>query len=101
MSSKPPFHHLNGRRQQYVQRPMPESPHYEVIKYIHDSWKNICREIDVSKSCGAEGKPSTIAYYSSNLPEEQFPRPDFKRFDLDAFLEQRSLAIQANKQPSQ
>ncbi|CAL1269930.1 unnamed protein product [Larinioides sclopetarius] len=100
MSSKPSFHHVNGRRP-YVPRQTPDPPHLEVIKYIHDSWKNICREIEVNRSCAAEGKPPTIAYYSSNLPEEQFPRPDFKRFDLDGFLEKRLLAFQANKQQSQ
>ncbi|KFM77355.1 hypothetical protein X975_00064, partial [Stegodyphus mimosarum] len=97
MSAKPPFHNLNGRRQ-YAQRTSPESPHLEVIKYIHDSWKNVCREIEVTRSCGTDGKAPSVAYYSSNLPDEQLPRPDFKPFDLDSFLEQRSLSLQANKQ---
>lgn len=100
MSSKPPFHHLNGRRQ-YLQRSSPESPHWEVTKYIHDSWKSICREMEVNRSSGAEGKTPSISYYSSNMPDEQLPRPDFKRFDLEAFYEQRSLSLQASKQQSQ
>ncbi|XP_015919380.1 uncharacterized protein [Parasteatoda tepidariorum] len=101
MSSRPSFHQVNGRRQ-YVQRPSPpESSQAEIIKYVQESWKNILREIEYSRSQVAEGKAPSISYYCSNMPEEQSPHPDFKRFDLDGFLERRSLHMQANKQSSQ
>lgn len=95
-SAKPPFHHVNGRKQ-HMQRNHADPPHHEIIKYIHDSWKNVCREIEVTKQCAAEGQVPSVSYYKESPRDEQLPLPDFKPFDLDSFVEQRSLVLQNSK----
>ncbi|KAK3877240.1 hypothetical protein Pcinc_018039 [Petrolisthes cinctipes] len=72
-------------------RPPPQDvitpQHDELIRFFHESWGRVCKELEMGKQNGHDGRGSGITYY-----EEKSEHPalhDFKPFDLEAYWGKR------------
>jgi len=89
-----PVFHMNGRRS-YHQRYQTETisaQHQEIIKYIHENWKCVKRELDSGHRYSLSGdfkntnsKVPQITYYKGNGSQ----LPNFEPFDLETFWGQK------------
>jgi len=90
-----PVFHMNGRKS-YHQRYQTETisaQHEEIIKYIHDSWKCVKRDMDSGNRFSMSGdykntnlKVPQISYYKL---EKSSLLPKFEPFDLETYWGQR------------
>ncbi|XP_064478534.1 uncharacterized protein LOC135391911 isoform X3 [Ornithodoros turicata] len=70
-SSRMPYNQMNGRRSHGAQREPQEriSPqHEEVVSYLHNSWKHVCNQYEISQQAAYEGKVQRVVYYRQKEP---------------------------------
>jgi len=95
-SSNPrPVFHMNGRKT-YQQRSQSENisaQHQEMVRYIHENWKCVKRDLDSSNRHPMSGdyknanlKVPQICYFKI---EKTSHLPKFEPFDLESFWGQR------------
>jgi hypothetical protein len=104
MSSPKPVFHQNGRRSHQQKSPQEAitPQHEEMIKYIHETWKCVKREYELTSSRGpvdpntvpcataatvAATKVPKICYYNNKAGSATLP--SFEPFDLETFWGQR------------
>ncbi|XP_028045512.2 MAPK regulated corepressor interacting protein 2 isoform X2 [Monomorium pharaonis] len=86
---------MNGKRPSSIpSRHQPETlaQHFDLIKYIYDSWNSVSRELDMchnqphSNSSNCRNGAS-VTYYQEREPNPQLK--DFEPFNLEAWWGQR------------
>lgn len=88
-SPKPVFHQVNGNKRSLSQRSPQETislQHEEIIKFIHDGWTRVDRELQLKKPSTFDTKAPSVQYHA------EAPHPDlkdFKPFDLESWWGQR------------
>ncbi|XP_064478533.1 uncharacterized protein LOC135391911 isoform X2 [Ornithodoros turicata] len=68
-SSRMPYNQMNGRRSHGAQREPQEriSPqHEEVVSYLHNSWKHVCNQYEISQQAAYEVQ--RVVYYRQKEP---------------------------------
>ncbi|XP_012218908.1 MAPK regulated corepressor interacting protein 2 isoform X2 [Linepithema humile] len=87
---------MNGKRPSSIpSRHQPETlaQHFDLIKYIYDSWNSVSRELDMSHNQPLNNAPTpyrygaSITYYQEREPNPQLK--DFEPFNLEQWWGQR------------
>ncbi|RWS30480.1 hypothetical protein B4U80_00116 [Leptotrombidium deliense] len=95
-SVKPVFHVSNGKnyKSQKSNQETVTPQHEEMIKYIHETWKNVLRDYEScckANECNSISNSNLrvpkISYYKDSLHGSQLPK--FEPFDLETFWGQR------------
>lgn len=61
--------------------------HEELIRFFNDSWGRVCKEMEMGKQNGHDGRGNVITYYQEK--NEHPALQDFKPFDLEAWWGKR------------
>ncbi|XP_043274222.1 MAPK regulated corepressor interacting protein 2-like isoform X2 [Venturia canescens] len=97
MSSRSQMTAMNGKRPSSIpgrHQPPSESSsqHFDIIKYICESWNNVSRELDMCHNQGHGDSSNyrngaSVTYYQEREPNPQLK--DFEPFNLEAWWGQR------------
>ncbi|RWS13302.1 protein FAM195A-like protein, partial [Dinothrombium tinctorium] len=95
-TAKPVFHVANGKKpsHQKSNQETVSPQHEEMIKYIHDTWKNVqkdyelcCKANECNGISNSNRRVPKISYYKASFQNSQLPK--FEPFDLETFWGQR------------
>ncbi|XP_076069365.1 MAPK regulated corepressor interacting protein 2-like [Oratosquilla oratoria] len=68
----------NGRTQEFI------SPqHEELIKFFHESWGKVCKELEMGRQNGHDSRGNGVIYYKDNGVHPALK--NFEPFDLEAW----------------